>query len=115
MVALTLGLGDFKRLVAEAPYIALHTRYCESNPTLNDTQVSLLARPAMKKFLEVGDGPIGTLFSEPGVFNGDLFVVSDDDLYRVSTTDGTATLIGDLGTPTGDVSMAATAPIGAEP
>jgi hypothetical protein len=55
------------------------------------------------------------LFDEPGVFDGDLFVVSDDGLFRVRASDGVPVYLGTIGGGTGDVSFAATAPIGDEP
>jgi hypothetical protein len=114
MSAIDLARGDYSRRVAAEPYIALKNRFCEANPALTDDPITIIARPALKKWIDVGTGPIRKTFSEPGVFDGDLFVVSDDDLYRVSAADGTADHIGDIGNATGDVSMAATAPIGAE-
>jgi hypothetical protein len=114
MTAIPLAIGDYNRRVAAEPYIALRNRFCEENPTLNDQPVAVISRPALKKFIEVGSGPIRKTFSEPGVFGGDLFVVSDDLLYRVSADDGSATYLGNISNTGGDVSMAATAPIGAE-
>lgn len=115
MTAIDLARSDYQRAVAAIAPIPLRNRYAEANPVLSDTPVSFIARPALKKFADVGDGPIRGLFDEPGVFNGDLFVVSDDDLYRVSADTGVAAYIGAIGGTTGDVSFAATAPIGAEP
>lgn len=116
MTDIPLAIGDFERVVAAEPYIALHNRYCENNPTLNSTPASLIARPALKKFIEVGTGPIRKTYNEPGVFGGDLFVVSNDSLYRVSSTTGVSSLVSVISSGgLGDVSMAATAPIGEEP
>lgn len=115
MTAIALARGDYNRRVAAEPYIALRNRFAEANPTLNDDPVSVIARPALKKWQEVGSGPIRKTFSEPGVFGSDLFVVSDGDLYRVGADDGEPVYLGAIGNANGDVSMAATAPIGAEP
>lgn len=115
MTEIPLARGDYDRRVAAEPYIPLWNRFCENNPTLNQSPVSMIIRPALKKHGEAGSGPVRKTFNEPGVFAGDLFVVSDDALYRVLCTDGSAVLIGLLGGGLGDVSMAATAPIGEEP
>lgn len=115
MSAIPLARSDYQRAVAGTSPIPLRNRYCENNPVLNDEPVSFIARPALKKFVEVGTGPIRGMFDEPGVFGGDLFTVSDTALYRVSAGDGSATLIGTIGSSGGDVSFAATAPIGTEP
>lgn len=41
-------------------------------------------RPALVAFLGPGDGPIRGLYSQPGVFDGDIFVISGIALYRLS-------------------------------
>ena len=103
------------RQVAAEPVITLKNRYAEQNPRLNDTPVSLISRPRLKKFTEVGTGHIRKVFSTPGVFADDLFVVSGTDLYR-GGYDGAFDLIGTISTSiTGDVSMCAVAPIGTTP
>ena len=103
------------RQVAAEPVITLKNRYAEQNPRLNDTPVSLISRPRLKKFAEVGSGHIRKVFSTPGVFADELFVVSGTDLYR-GGYDGTFDLIGTISTSiTGDVSMCAVAPIGTTP
>ena len=103
------------RQVAAEPVITLKNRYAEQNPRLNDTPVSLISRPRLKKFAEVGSGHIRKVFSTPGVFADELFVVSGTDLYR-GGYDGAFDLIGTISTSiTGDVSMCAVAPIGTTP
>lgn len=107
--------SDYRRQVAQEPYIQLVNRFAEQNPALNDTPVSVIARPALKKCAEVGTGPIRKTYSSPGVFDGDAFVVSGTELYRVDTQLNTE-LIGEISTNSiGDVSMATTAPIGTVP
>lgn len=103
------------RQVAAEPIVTLKNRYAEQNPRLNDTPVSLISRPRLKKFAEVGSGHIRKVYSCPGVFADDLFVVSGTDLYR-GGPDGVFDLIGTISTTiTGDVSMCAVAPIGTTP
>jgi hypothetical protein len=116
VVSIPLVGGDFRRIVSKAPAILMKNRYAEKNPVLNEDPVAVISRPGMFKFAEIGTGPIRKVYSCPGVFSGDLFVVSGTDLYRVSSTNLTATLIGTISTATvGDVSMCATAPIGTVP
>ena len=104
--------SSYRRVVAKSPEAVLKNRFIEANPVLNDSEFSYISRPGMKKWVEVGTGHIRKVFNEPGVFNGDLFVVSGLSLYRVDTA-GTASLLGQLGTQIlGDVSMAASAPVG---
>jgi hypothetical protein len=112
MVDIPLARGDYKRNVAAAPYLALRNRFAEANPALNDTPVSVISRPALRKFMEVGTGHIRATYTELGVFDDALFVVSGVFLHRVSPA-GVQSLIGQLGAGTvGAVSFASVAPIG---
>lgn len=115
MSEIQLATIDSMRRVAKEPYIPLWNRFVEQNPTLNDTPASFISRPALRYWQSIGDGPIRKVFSEPGVFNADLFVVSGDSIYRVSSVDGTPAYVGNIGLSSGDVSFAATAPIGVTP
>lgn len=111
MVEITITGTDYRRTVAKEPYIALRNRFAEKNPALNDSQVSVIARPALRKFAEVGTGHIRKVYNCPGAFDDDLFVVSGLFLWRVNKS-GVASNLGQLGMdPNGNVSMAATAPI----
>lgn len=92
MVKVNFNPSDFKRGVADTSDLLLKNRYFEQNPFLTDDGASLLARPGLRRWLAVGTGPIRGIFSEPGTFNGDVFVASGEQLYRV-TQNGVATLI----------------------
>lgn len=110
--------GALTRLVAKEPVITILNRFIEGNPVLNGQpqQVAAIARPGLKKFIEVGSGPIRRLFYAPGIFGDDLFIVSGTQLWRVSAAAGTASFIGELSSnPLGDVSMATVASIGEVP
>lgn len=102
-----LGNTDLSRSVAEVPDIALVNRYFEEEPTNQEDQVDLLARPGLKKWKEIGVGPIRQVYSQPGAFDNALFAVSGADVYRIDT-DETETVIGTLTSSTGAVSMTAT-------
>jgi hypothetical protein len=81
-----LGIGAYSRSYGRLPEIRMENRFFEENP-VGAEKVALLSRPGSRLFLEVGDGPIRTLFTQPGVLGGDLFIVSGGKLYRY---DGTA-------------------------
>ena len=118
MVDLPLARGDYFRGVAKEARIRIRNRYFETNPVLSANQVALLGRMGMRRFVQVGEGPIRAVYSQAGTFDDDLFVVSYDTLYRVSKTDGTVTTIlsGMTGTSLRSVvKMAATANIGETP
>jgi len=108
--------SDYLRGVSKAPLLAMLNRFAEKNPALTDTEASFIARPGLRKFTTVGNGPIRALYSSAGAFDSDLFAVSNTELYRIDSDDGSDTLIGVIGASgnVGDVSMAATAPIGTE-
>jgi hypothetical protein len=110
MTNIPLGVTDQIRQVAKSASIALKNRFLEKNPVLSEDPVAAISRPAMRKFAEVGSGPIRKVFSSPGAFDGDLFVVSGDTLYRVAAADLAVTTIGAISTDTlSSVSMCATA------
>ncbi len=116
MVNIPLGKSDWRRSLAQSPYIRMRNRYFEGNPTNQVEQQSLLARPALQRWINVGVGPNRGLYSQPGSFNDALFVMSADELYMVGT-DGSSTLLGDgfFDDMTTRASMAATAAIGSTP
>ncbi len=117
MAMIPLGQSDWRRSVAQSPYIRLRNRYMEKNPANQQEGVSILARPSLKRWISVGDGPNrGGPYSQPGSFNDSLFVMSGAELYKVDT-DGSQTLIGNsfFDDDTTRASMAATAAIGSTP
>lgn len=106
----------YTRRVADAADLLLRNRHFEQNPSLSDDGAALLARPGLKYLTTVGDGPIRAIASEPGVFGGDLFVVSYDTLYRVTKLLSATSLIGNLFSPdTGTVNFAFVQAIGETP
>lgn len=112
MTDIPLVPTDIKRRVAKEADLTLLNRFAERNPSLSDDPVAVISRPALKKFVEVGTGPIRKLYSQPGTFGDDLFAVSGLSLYRI-TSAGVTSDLGVIGLSSiGSVSMAATAPIG---
>lgn len=101
--------SDFSRTIAKSAQLPVLNRYYEQNPVFNEGVSAMIARPALRKFVEVGTGPIRGMFSQKGMFNDSLFVVSDDTLYRIEPT-GVAASVGTglAGAPSGYVSMCCT-------
>lgn len=117
MTSIPLGKSDWLRKIAGEAAIPLLNRYYEANPTNLEEQVALLSRPALKRAVEVGEGPIRSLYSQPGSFDNALFVVSYDALYKVES-DKTVDFIGAglFGNSLGSSpSMAATGRLGTTP
>lgn len=110
-LSLLTSISD--RQVAKEPVIRLTNRILEQNPVLNgDSTVSAISRPALKKFAEVGTGPIRKVYSSAGLFSDNLFVISGTDFYKILAFDGTSSLIGTISvSDKGAISMCATAPI----
>src|SRR3546814_18330199 len=101
--------SDFQLQVADTGALILKNRYFEQNPFLSDDGASLLARPGLKRLTTVGSGPIRGLKSEPGSFDGDLFVASYDSLYRMDNDLTSTSIYTGLYNPeTGFVKMAIT-------
>jgi hypothetical protein len=92
--------SDFRRQVAKTPSISVRNRFFEQNPILNADKefTSLIARPRLKKWIEAGTGHVRGIFSEPGTFSDNVFVISGLNLYRVSQTTQVATLVGQTST-----------------
>lgn len=115
MPDIPLARSDYFRGVAKEARIRTLNRYFEQNPVLTAGQVALIARPAMRRWIEVGQGPIRGVYSQPGSFSDALFVVSGNEWWRVDI-DGTTTLLApDIGGTLNSVSMAATGNIGETP
>jgi len=117
MVDIQVGHSTWRRNVAKEPNAPLRNRFFEQNPVLNQSQdfPALIARPGLKKFAQIGEGPVRFCFSEAGVFDDNAFIVSGLDLYRLDSA-GTDTFIGTISNDTiGAVSMAATGNIGETP
>jgi hypothetical protein len=110
-----LARSDYFRGVAKEARIRTRNRFFEQNPVLSTTQAALISRPGMRRWLEVGAGPIRDIYSQPGSFDDDMFVASGTQIWRVKA-DKTTTLIGTLpGSNRTPVEMVATGNIGETP
>jgi hypothetical protein len=81
-----LSKSDYFRGVAKEARIRTRNRYFEQNPILTDGNFAMISRPALRRWLSVGNGPIRGVYSQPGSFDEALFVVSDTEWYRVART-----------------------------
>ena len=90
MTTVILGQGAYERLYAKEPIIRLENRFVESNPTNLKEQSALLTRPGTSLLHHFGGGKYRRAFTEPGMFNGDLFVVAGMTLNR---WDGTNNIV----------------------
>ena len=108
MVNIPLGVSSHQRQIAKEPEIKVLNRFFETNPTNLVDQVSLLTRPYIEALDNVGDGPISNLYQQDGAFDSDLFIVSDNDIYRRDAVTGVDTKLTGTVDTTGTPSLAAT-------
>lgn len=107
-----LARSEYFRAVAKEARLYLRNRYYEENPVLSQKQTALIARPGLARWINIGDGPIRGLFSQPGTFNEALFTVSGDEWYRVDTDATSDLLLTGVANSPSDVSMTGTGDIG---
>lgn len=96
MVTIPLGLSAYKRTFAGMPEIKLINRFFEKDPTNQREHSALLARPGTVSLGSFPGGAIRGCYSMPGLFNGDLFIVSGSNLYRYGAN-GTIPITGTIG------------------
>lgn len=104
MASLPLGRGAYARFYAGEPEIKLENRFFEEDPSNRVDGVALLSRPGSSLLNGFGSGVIRSIWSQEGTFNGDLFVVSGDKLFRYSKA-GVKTLLPGTITGSGRVQM----------
>lgn len=115
MVNVPFSPATWKRGLAKEAFILLKNRFFEQNPVLTNEGASLIARPGLKAYKSVGDGPIKGIYSQPGSFNDDLFVVSGTTWYRVGVNGSVVALQTGVASGKAFVSMAGTGDIGETP
>lgn len=96
MATIVLGVGAYERLYAKEPIIRLENRFLEANPTNLKEQTALLTRPGTSLLRNFGGGKYRRSFTEPGMFNGDLFTVNGKTLFRWSGSGTPTTIIGEI-------------------
>ena len=96
MANVPLSRGAYERSYAREPQIKLLNRFFETNPSNQEDGVSLIRRPPSTEVVDIGDGPVRTMYSLKGTFNDDLFVVSDRTLYRVDTNFNFTPILGTI-------------------
>ena len=95
MSTVQLGQGAYERLYAKEPVIRVENRFVEADPTNLKEGTALLARPGTDLLRNFG-GKYRRAFDEPGMFDGDLFVVAGQSLYRWSGSGAPIHILGDI-------------------
>lgn len=117
-VKIPLASSDYRRRVGKQPDVLMRNRYVEENPVLQPPDsLMFMQRPAAKRWVNLGDGPVRSIFHQAGAFDDDLFAAAFETLYRVDA-DGNSSVVtntladGAIGSP---VSFCCTGPIGSIP
>lgn len=85
MPSIPLGSGDYKRLYGKIPRIRLVNMFLEQDPTNTVDGLVRLQRPGLSpyQYPTVGTGPIKTIFRQDGTIDGDYFIQSRSQLWRI--------------------------------
>jgi hypothetical protein len=78
---LVIGKGAYKRENGNSAESRLENMLVEPSP-IEEKGFFLLSRPPLVEDEELGAGPVWGLFQQDGLFGGDRFVVSGENLYR---------------------------------
>jgi hypothetical protein len=87
------GAGAYKRSQGSLPPLTLINMFLEQAES-SEQGVCLQSREGLSESYTVGSGPINGLFSKQGCFGGDKFSVSNNTLYRNTTSLGAITGTG---------------------
>jgi hypothetical protein len=88
--SISYGASAYKRTNGNLPPLTLINMFLEQAKT-SEQSVCLLSREGLVESSAVGSGPINGIFSKQGCFSGDLFIVSNNTLYRETTSLGAIT------------------------
>ena len=95
MPVLALAGSEQKRQAGALPGLVARNIYMEPDPTNTVDGMVRLQRPGLSPWVNVGDGPINSVFRLSGLFGGDYFVHSGTQLWRVNSA-GIVTFVGGL-------------------
>jgi hypothetical protein len=82
------GKGSYRRDNGSFPELKLVNMFPEKAPTV-EQGVAILSRPGLRRATGRGPGPIREVYQRPGLFNGDIFTLSGNQLFRNDTYLGT--------------------------
>lgn len=90
-----LSFANWPRDFGDLSPAVLRNRYFEQNPSVGGG-TALLARSGTSPLVTTGSGNIRAMFSLPGLFDGALFVVSGDTMYRVDADLTVTPIVGNV-------------------
>jgi len=86
--SLSYGISAFDRDKGQLPELKCVNLFAESART-SEGQIALQSREGLATAQTDGTGPINGIYAEKGVFNEDLFTVSNTTIYRANASLGT--------------------------
>jgi hypothetical protein len=104
MPSLSYGIGAFDRDAGSLPELKCINLFAEGART-SEGQICLQSRPGLSVSQTDGAGPIRGIYREEGVFGGNIFTISTNNLYRANALVHS----GAVSTGTDGVSFAGTA------
>lgn len=113
-----LASSEYRRRVGAQPDVLMRNRYVEENPVLQPPDsLMFMQRPAARRWVNLGDGPVRSIYHQAGAFDDDLFAAAYATLYRVDADGASTTIVTDLAAPesASPISFACTGPIGSIP
>jgi len=81
-VKIPLTRTTWRRDYAGGVELKLLNRFFESDPSSTIDDTALIARPGTTFYRSVGPGPHRGNYTQPGIFDGDLFTASGTKIYR---------------------------------
>jgi hypothetical protein len=88
--SLAYGSSAYSRDTGNLPRLTLINMFVEKAAT-SEQGITLQSRPGLTTSITAGSGPINALYSNRGLFGGDIFSVSGSTLYRQTASKGTVT------------------------
>lgn len=87
---LAYGVGAYRREDGNLPELQCFNMWVEPTPAA-EKGIILQSRPGLLSTASRGNGPVQGVFQKDGVFGGDVFTISGNNLYRAGTLLGTLT------------------------
>jgi hypothetical protein len=108
VTSIPYGSGAYRRDAGNFAELRLVNMFLEQAAT-SERQVALLSRKGLEQHSGPGNGPVTGIYSEPGVFGGDVFTLSGGVLYRGSDAIGEIAGDGPVSFAASDTELAVTA------
>jgi hypothetical protein len=91
--SITFGTQAYRRSDGNFPELVLINMFVEKAVT-SENQVAIISRSGLVPYIENGGGPITGIYARKGTFGGDVFTISDGDLYQDTSSLGAITGAG---------------------